>query len=96
MPRAGASESHALAMELSAQRQMRPLTHDVTRHMVEALGFRVTRIIIHDCIDSTYVSGAGRARAWALGSGPDQGVPLSHLVLRETRREGRGELLGGW
>jgi hypothetical protein len=50
----GENESNALLKEINKQRQMRPITHDVMKTMLQAVGFRVTRIKITDIISNTY------------------------------------------
>jgi len=40
----GEAESNALLKELNKQRQSRPLTHDLAKNMVQAVGYRVTKV----------------------------------------------------
>ena len=51
----GEAESSALVKEINQTRQVRPLTHDVAKSMVTALGFRVSKIRITDIIANTCV-----------------------------------------
>ncbi len=44
----GENESNALLKEINKQRQMRPITHDVMKTMLQAVGFKVTKIRITD------------------------------------------------
>lgn len=50
----GENESSALLKEINKQRQMRPLTHDVIKNMLVAVGYKVTKIRITDIISNTY------------------------------------------
>jgi bifunctional DNase/RNase len=40
----GEAESNALLKEINKQRQSRPLTHDMAKNMLQAIGFRVTKV----------------------------------------------------
>lgn len=64
----GESESSALLKEINKQRQMRPLTHDVSKNMLQAVGFRVTKIRITDIIANTYYARIHLGRASSQGS----------------------------
>lgn len=50
----GHSEAQAIAFELEGIKPPRPLTHDLTKNIIEALGFNVTSIIISELKDSTF------------------------------------------
>ncbi len=50
----GQAEALAIALELRGEKPPRPLTHDLMRNMLDQLGVRVLRVVIHDLIDSTY------------------------------------------
>ncbi|HRE41033.1 MAG TPA: bifunctional nuclease family protein [Ignavibacteria bacterium] len=50
----GHSEAQAIAFELEGIKPPRPLTHDLTKNIIEALGFTVTNIIISELKDSTF------------------------------------------
>ncbi|KAI8462549.1 MAG: bifunctional nuclease-domain-containing protein [Monoraphidium minutum] len=50
----GEAESNALLKEINKQRQSRPLTHDTAKSMLQAVGYRVTKIRVTDIIANTY------------------------------------------
>jgi bifunctional DNase/RNase len=50
----GQAEAWAIALELRGEKPPRPLTHDLMRNILEQLGVRVVKVVIHDLIDSTY------------------------------------------
>lgn len=50
----GDQESNALLKEINKQRQVRPLTHDVVKNMLQAIGHRVSKVRITDIIANTY------------------------------------------
>lgn len=43
----GEAESNALLKEINKQRQSRPLTHDMAKNMLQAVGYRVTKVRQH-------------------------------------------------
>jgi len=53
----GEAESNALLKEINKQRQSRPLTHDVAKNMMQAVGYRVTKVHIVGCVGVCVVSG---------------------------------------
>lgn len=53
MPLAGEHESRALQMEIMKASRIRPLTHDVAKNIVGALGFAITRVVITDIVQNT-------------------------------------------
>lgn len=50
----GPPEASAIAMELTGRRFQRPLTHDLLKTMIEALGGQVRKVAIVDLQDKTY------------------------------------------
>lgn len=52
----GENESSALLKEINKQRGIRPLTHDLTKSLLQAVGCRVTKIRLTELISSTYYS----------------------------------------
>ncbi|GAX79857.1 hypothetical protein CEUSTIGMA_g7297.t1 [Chlamydomonas eustigma] len=52
----GEAESSALLKEINKQKGFRPLTHDLTKHLLQAAGFRVLKIRITELVNSTYYS----------------------------------------
>ncbi len=50
----GMFEAHAVALQLENSHSARPLTHDLLRHMVEALGGTVSEIHITDVKEGTF------------------------------------------
>lgn len=50
----GHSEAQAIAFELEGIKPPRPLTHDLTKNIIEALGFSVISVIINELKDSTF------------------------------------------
>ncbi|GBF99500.1 hypothetical protein Rsub_12278 [Raphidocelis subcapitata] len=59
----GLAESNALIKEMGKQRQARPLTHDLTKAMLEAVGWRVTKVRITSIVANTYIARIHLARA---------------------------------
>jgi len=52
----GEAESSALLKEINKQKGVRPLTHDLAKHLLSAVGCRVTKIRITELVSSTYYS----------------------------------------
>ena len=50
----GQAEARAIAMELAKQKFQRPLTHDLTKTIIEALGARIRKVTIADLKDNTF------------------------------------------
>jgi bifunctional DNase/RNase len=50
----GMFEAHAVALQLENSGSPRPMTHDLLRHMVEALGATVTEVHITDVREGTF------------------------------------------
>ena len=50
----GEHESNALLKEINKQKQLRPLTHDVAKNMLQAIGYKVTKIRVTDIIANTF------------------------------------------
>ncbi|MFA4043237.1 MAG: hypothetical protein HZRFUVUK_000002 [Candidatus Fervidibacterota bacterium] len=50
----GTAEALAIALELRGEKPPRPLTHDLMRNILDELGVRVVRVVIHDLVDRTY------------------------------------------
>ncbi|MGV3516600.1 bifunctional nuclease family protein [Luteitalea sp.] len=50
----GMFEAHAVALQLENSGASRPMTHDLLKHLLEALGARVTEIHITDVRDGTF------------------------------------------
>lgn len=50
----GSAEALAIALELRGEKPPRPLTHDLMRNILDELGVRVVRVVIHDLVDRTY------------------------------------------
>jgi bifunctional DNase/RNase len=50
----GPVEANAIALQIENVATPRPMTHDLLRHVLEELGGRLTRVIIHDLKDSTF------------------------------------------
>lgn len=50
----GAFEAQAIAMELEGIKPPRPLTHDLTKNLIEALGATLVEIIIDELRDNTF------------------------------------------
>lgn len=46
----GEAEATALLKEINKQRGFRPLTHDLTKHLLQAVGFRVLKIRITELV----------------------------------------------
>jgi len=63
----GEQESRALQMEIMKSTRIRPLTHDVAKNIIGALGFTITRIVITDIVQNTYYARVFMARVDAQG-----------------------------
>ncbi len=50
----GMFEAHAVAVQLENSGSTRPMTHDLLKHMIEALGAVVTEIHVTDVRDGTF------------------------------------------
>ena len=50
----GMFEAHAVALQLENSSSARPMTHDLLKHMIEALGGTVTEVHITDVRDGTF------------------------------------------
>lgn len=50
----GASEAHAIAIELEGYKTPRPLTHDLLKSTIETLGGTVVEVFINDLKDNTF------------------------------------------
>lgn len=50
----GENESNALLREINKQRQIRPLTHDLMKNMLQDIGYRVTKVRVTEIIANTY------------------------------------------
>lgn len=63
----GEAESNALMKEISNQRNMRPLTHDVAKSMLLKVGYRVSMIRITEIVSNTYYARIHLAQIQANG-----------------------------
>ncbi|WIA36726.1 hypothetical protein OEZ86_007998 [Tetradesmus obliquus] len=63
----GENESNALLREINKQRQVRPLTHDLMKNMLQEVGYRVTKVRVTDIIANTYYARVHVARAGGEG-----------------------------
>ena len=52
----GTFEAQAIALEMQGVPPPRPLTHDLMKQLVERLGGRLTRVVIAELRDSTYIA----------------------------------------
>ncbi len=50
----GMFEAHAVALQLENSAPARPMTHDLLRHVIEALGATVTEVHVTDVRDGTF------------------------------------------
>lgn len=50
----GPVEANAIALQIENVNTPRPMTHDLLRQIVEEMGGRLTRVIIHDLRDGTF------------------------------------------
>lgn len=50
----GPSEAYAISQGLEGHKLPRPMTHDLLHNVIETLGAKVERIVIHDLKDETY------------------------------------------
>ena len=76
----GLSEARAISLELEKITPPRPLTHDLTKRMLDLLNARVDRVVISDLRDNTYYATlnlrAGR-KTWEVDSRPSDAVALA-------------------
>jgi len=63
----GEHESSSLLKEINKQRQLRPLTHDVAKNILNTIGYRVTKIRITDIVANTYYARIHLARVGPQG-----------------------------
>lgn len=52
----GVCEANSIALELEGVESPRPMTHDLIRSMVAAMGFTVDHILIHSLADSVFIA----------------------------------------
>lgn len=52
----GFEEGRSIAMGMEAEDIGRPLTHDLTLDLVEELGGRITRVVVRDLDEGTYLA----------------------------------------
>jgi bifunctional DNase/RNase len=52
----GVFEASAIQLELEAIERPRPMTHDLLRNLVEALGSRVEKVVVSDLREQTFVA----------------------------------------
>ena len=50
----GQFEAQAIALELEGIKPPRPLTHDLLKNIIEALGYNVESVVVYDLKDSTF------------------------------------------
>ena len=50
----GPSEAYAISQGLEGKRMPRPMTHDLLKNTIEALGATVERVVIHDMREETF------------------------------------------
>ncbi|HHC09061.1 MAG TPA: bifunctional nuclease family protein [Actinobacteria bacterium] len=50
----GTAEATAIALELEGVRPMRPMTHDLLRNVIEALGATVDRVVVTELREGTF------------------------------------------
>ena len=63
----GMFEAHAVALQLENSGSPRPMTHDLLKHMIEALGGTVTEVHITDVRDGTFYALVYLEREWRPG-----------------------------
>src|SRR5882724_9743741 len=52
----GSAETYAIASQLQGKGVIRPLSHDLTKSIVEAIGCKVAHVTVSDCIDAIFKS----------------------------------------
>lgn len=62
----GVFEANAIALELEGVQTPRPMTHDLLRDLITALGARVRGVLVHSLIENTFL-----ARIELVGPGGD-------------------------
>jgi bifunctional DNase/RNase len=50
----GTPEAGAIALSMQGIAVARPMTHDLVKNVIEAMGGKVTRILINDLVDNTF------------------------------------------
>jgi bifunctional DNase/RNase len=50
----GVFEANAIALQLEGVQTPRPMTHDLLRSVVDALGAKVTGVVVHSLIENTF------------------------------------------
>jgi bifunctional DNase/RNase len=90
----GPAEAQAIAIELEGVRRPRPLTHDLMRRMVEALGAQLDRVVVtqidaHTFFAEMYLTGRDGQKIETLDARPSDAIALalrldSPILVRET------------
>jgi bifunctional DNase/RNase len=76
----GPSEAGAIAMHMEGVESPRPLTHDLTKSMLESTGIRVERVLIHKLVHGTYYARIylmARGKAVEVDSRPSDAIALA-------------------
>lgn len=79
----GAVEASAIAFELEGIKLPRPMTHDLLKAAIEALGGEVTRVVVIDLRDNTYfavIEVAQDGRTVEIDSRPSDAIALALRV----------------
>ena len=76
----GAFEANAIALFFEGSQPARPMTHDLFISSLGALGAKITRLVVNDLVDSTfvsllYISQGGRQST--IDSRPSDGIALA-------------------
>jgi uncharacterized protein len=76
----GHAEAWAIAMELSGVGSKRPLTHDLLKRVIEALGSKVTRIEVTELKEQTFyavVHLQKNEQVWSIDARPSDSIALA-------------------
>lgn len=76
----GAFEANAIAVFLQGAQPDRPLTHDLFISSIDSLGGRLTKLVVSDLVENTFLSVlhlAQGGRSLAIDARPSDGIALS-------------------
>jgi len=85
----GVFEANAIALELEKTAMPRPMTHDLLRNVARSLGASVTRVVVSDLKDDTFLATVWmeqNGEAIAVDARPSDAIALALINLRVRYR----------
>lgn len=76
----GAFEANAIALFLEGSHPARPMTHDLFISSIDSLGGRLTKLVVSDLVDNTFISVlhlVQEGRHLTIDARPSDGIALS-------------------